>query len=218
MMLKPDTYWVGNVRTIWSHLLVKHGGERSKANQELALYKDGERESEMYFPIWRDIYLRLDQDLLAIGLQAAEVATERGVTPGPLRYMWADAVANSLYERFAARRWSAGRVEASHPNRNSRPPTAARCLPPCWRSPSCKLSSSASPSAGGRPARTPRPPLDLDERAEQRQLVQFDRAAAEGPALPPLLEHQLVRVAEAGEDGRARGGVADGETPAPHEP
>ncbi len=47
MMLRPKRYWVGNVRTIWSHLVIKHGMDQRRANTELQLCYDGERESEM---------------------------------------------------------------------------------------------------------------------------------------------------------------------------
>lgn len=101
MMLKPKVHWVGNVRTIWSHLLIKHGGKRSKANQELKLYRDGERDSEMEYLIWRDIYLALEPNILTLGRLAAEAADAQNVTPGPLRFMWPDAVAGFLFDQFA---------------------------------------------------------------------------------------------------------------------
>lgn len=101
MMLKPNVHWVGNVRTIWSHLLIKHRGKRSKANQELKLYKDDQRESEMDYLIWRDIYLALEPNILTVGQLAAKAATSQNVTPGSLRFMWPDAVASKLFDQFA---------------------------------------------------------------------------------------------------------------------
>jgi len=101
MMLKPNVNWVGNVRTIWSHLLIKHNGKRSKANQELKLYKDGERDSEMEYVIWRDIYLALEPNILTVGRLASEAAAAQNATPGALRFMWPDAVASFLFDRFA---------------------------------------------------------------------------------------------------------------------
>ena len=41
MMLNPDKFWVGNLKTIYSHLLLKYGGDKSKAGNELKLYIDG---------------------------------------------------------------------------------------------------------------------------------------------------------------------------------
>lgn len=102
MMLKPNVHWIGNVRTIWTHLLLKHDGNRTRANQELALYRDGERDSEMEYRIWRDVYLALEQSLLTAGRLASEAATSQSVVPRTLRFMWADAVASYLYDRFAS--------------------------------------------------------------------------------------------------------------------
>jgi hypothetical protein len=101
MMLKPNVHWVGNVRTIWSHLLIKHNGKRNKANQELKLYKDDQRDSEMAYLIWRDIYLALEQNMLTVGRLASEAATSQNVAPGPLRFMWPDAVASFLFDQWA---------------------------------------------------------------------------------------------------------------------
>jgi hypothetical protein len=101
MMLKPKVHWVGNVRTIWSHLLIKHKGTRSRANQELKLYRDDQRDSEMDYLIWRDIYIALEPNILTVGRLASEAAAAHNVTPGPLRFMWSDAVASYLFDQFA---------------------------------------------------------------------------------------------------------------------
>ena len=53
MMLKPDIHWVGNKRTIWSHLLVKHGMNQRPANQELRLYYARDDDSEMDYSLWQ---------------------------------------------------------------------------------------------------------------------------------------------------------------------
>lgn len=101
MMLNPNQFWVGNVRTIWAHLLQKHHGDQQRANQELSLYRDGERDSEMDYQIWRDVYLALEHELLELGRVASQAAEDQGVTPGTLRFLWADAVASFLYDTFA---------------------------------------------------------------------------------------------------------------------
>jgi hypothetical protein len=103
-MLRPRRYWVGNVRTIWSHLLVKHGMHERRANEELALYHDGERESEMTYQVWQHVYLRMEPDILALGRLAAQAAAARGVRPGRPRYLWPDAVASSAFDAFALAR------------------------------------------------------------------------------------------------------------------
>jgi hypothetical protein len=101
MMLKPNVHWVGNVKTIWSHLLIKHNGKRNRANQELKLYKDDQSDSEMDYQIWRDIYLALEPNILTVGRFASEAAVAQNVTPGSLQFMWPDAVAGFLFNQFA---------------------------------------------------------------------------------------------------------------------
>lgn len=103
MMLRPDVFWVGNKRTIWSHLLVTHNMNQRPANDALRLYYSRDDDSEMDYPVWRDLYLRVGPDLLTLGQRAAEVARTQGVEPGGLRYMWPDAVATFLFDRFARR-------------------------------------------------------------------------------------------------------------------
>ncbi len=103
MMLKPNDYWVGNVRTIWAYLLQKHDGDQQRANQEFCLYRDGERDSEMNYQIWRDIYLALENALSQLGCVSSQAAQTQGVAPGLLRFLWPDAVASFLYDVFADR-------------------------------------------------------------------------------------------------------------------
>jgi hypothetical protein len=38
MMPRPKRFWVGNVRTIWSHLVVKRAMDDDRANEELRLH------------------------------------------------------------------------------------------------------------------------------------------------------------------------------------
>jgi len=45
--------------------------------------------------------LALEQNILAVGQLAAEAAAAQNVTPGPLRFMWPDAVASFLFDHFA---------------------------------------------------------------------------------------------------------------------
>lgn len=98
-MLRPDRFWVGNVRTIWTHLLIKHGWDYSKADEELELYRDDDISSKMAYQIWRDIYLSMEPNLDTLIKIGNEYASKTGVKVGKLKYLWADAIANALYER-----------------------------------------------------------------------------------------------------------------------
>lgn len=97
-MLRPGTFWVTNVRTIWAHLLIKHADDVKKANEELKLYRDPERTSEMDYRIWSDIHVKLDVALTRLVELGKEEADQQKVEPGTFTYLWADAIANSLYE------------------------------------------------------------------------------------------------------------------------
>ena len=103
MMLNPEKYWVGNVRTIYSHLLLKHNGNQQKADEELQLYRepDGARPSEMEYRIWRDLYLSLENSLKNIAEMGDDEATKQGTSSGQYKFMWSDAICSMLYSSHA---------------------------------------------------------------------------------------------------------------------
>lgn len=103
MMLRPDTHWIANKRTIWTHLLVRQGMEETTANEALRLYYTRNDDSEMDYAIWRDLYLAVGPDLLTLGRRAENVARLQGIEPGRLQYLWPDAVATFLFDRHASR-------------------------------------------------------------------------------------------------------------------
>ena len=96
MMLRPKKYWVGNVRTIWSHLVIKHG-DIDKANEELELYRDNEETSEMYYFKWREIYILMNSNLNKIEKSSLKIAEEQKIKPGKIKYLWIDAICNEMY-------------------------------------------------------------------------------------------------------------------------
>jgi hypothetical protein len=102
MMLKPDIFWVANVRTVWTHLLLKHGYNLGKANEELKLYRSQEMTSEMEYQIWKEIYRLMKPSIAKVCEKGNAVSLEQGTDPCPLAYLWFDAIANALYEQFAA--------------------------------------------------------------------------------------------------------------------
>ncbi|MCI0632232.1 MAG: hypothetical protein L0Y44_16435 [Phycisphaerales bacterium] len=101
MMLKPAVHWVGNVRTIWSDLLVRNDGDANRANQALTAFRAQERDGEMPYDIWRDLYLALEQSLSELGRVGSVAANAQSVPTGTLRFMWPDALASHLFDRFA---------------------------------------------------------------------------------------------------------------------
>lgn len=97
-LLQPDKFWVGNVRTIYSHLIIKHKGDWGKADEELALYKFDDASSEMHYRIWQDIYISMKSTLDTIYKISVNWADEQDVKVGKHKYLWIDAVCNELYE------------------------------------------------------------------------------------------------------------------------
>lgn len=98
MLLQPAVHWVANTRSIWSHLLVKHGSINT-ANEALYLYRQGSQESEMAYKIWCAVHAAMEPDLRKLAVAGTKAANDQGIEPGTIEYIWADAIANALYER-----------------------------------------------------------------------------------------------------------------------
>lgn len=96
-MLNPSVCWVANVRTIWSHLVIKHGGDLDRANEELGLYRDHDEDSEMAYQKWAAIHRELGASMSVLNGIGTTCAVEQDVAPGKIAFIWADAVANALY-------------------------------------------------------------------------------------------------------------------------
>ncbi len=96
-MMNPAICWVANTRTIWTHLVLKHGGDFEKADEELRLYRNADDTSEMAYRNWEAIHRELEKSMTTIANDGAQYARSVSVAPGQLRYLWADAIANWLY-------------------------------------------------------------------------------------------------------------------------
>lgn len=100
-LLHPDLYWVANVRTIWGHLLVKHKGDLLRANEELSLYRDDDRNSEMHYKIWSEIYRGMKSNLLLIGQMGEDFFYDRKSPQGIKKFLWADVICSELYDHYS---------------------------------------------------------------------------------------------------------------------
>lgn len=99
-MINPTVCWVANTRTIWTHLLVKHGDDVSRADEELKLYREADASSEMEYAMWADIHTELDVALTRVAEMGAAASNRASVVPGEIKFLWADAIASSLYGMF----------------------------------------------------------------------------------------------------------------------
>lgn len=96
-MMNPQRCWVANTRTVWTHLLIKHDDDINKANEALKYYRDDDPVSEMSYAIWEAIHRELDTAMTRIAERAEKASNSHAVRPGPIKYLWADAVADALY-------------------------------------------------------------------------------------------------------------------------
>jgi hypothetical protein len=96
-MVNPHSCWVANVRTIWTHLVYKHNDSFSKADEALELYREADVTSEMAYQMWQALHTEIADTIPQILEQGTRLAKAAGVVSGPIRYIWADAIANQLY-------------------------------------------------------------------------------------------------------------------------
>ena len=99
-MVNPQVCWTANTRTIWTHLVIKHADDFEKANEELKLYRTAEADSEMAYQIWAHIHGELATSMTRIAEEGERLAKSSGASPGSIKYLWADAIASELYEKF----------------------------------------------------------------------------------------------------------------------
>ena len=99
-MVNPRICWVANVRTIWTHLVIKHGDNVQLADEELRLYRDSDESSKMSYAKWAAIHAELDVALTRISEQSLEVCDKMLFPPQRISYLWADAIASDLYEMY----------------------------------------------------------------------------------------------------------------------
>lgn len=101
-LMNPKYCWVANTRTIWTHLLFKHGGQLARANEELKLYRNADDTSEMAYRKWKAIHRELGPSLRNIASLARPISSAADVKPGKWDLLWADALCNRLYEQGQA--------------------------------------------------------------------------------------------------------------------
>jgi hypothetical protein len=95
-LVNPARLWVCNARTLWTSLLVKHGVV-STANEELKLYRESNSESEMYWPVWKDLHKGLER----VQRRLIEESAAHTIRPEDADFLWADAICNVAYEDMA---------------------------------------------------------------------------------------------------------------------
>jgi hypothetical protein len=102
-MMNPSVCWVVNTRTIWTHLVIKHADNIAIAKEALKLYRDADASSEMIYQMWAAMHLELATSMTRIAEEGQRLAMKASVQHGAIRYLWADAIANELYDMHNVR-------------------------------------------------------------------------------------------------------------------
>lgn len=99
-MLNPEVCWVANTRTIFSHFVMKHNGGFDVAKEEVRAYRNTDDESESAYRKWEAMHHTLFESMTAIASDGARYAQKVFVKPGNLKFLWADAISNWLYDNY----------------------------------------------------------------------------------------------------------------------
>lgn len=94
--------------------LIKHHNNFKRANDELQLYRDDDEDSEMAYKKWTDLFLESKDSIDELYVKGKHKADEDNVTVGTQKYLWADAIADKLFDEWANKRY------ISRSKRNSR--------------------------------------------------------------------------------------------------
>ena len=92
-MINPKICWVANKRTFWAHIAFKDGGD--VADEQLQLYGD-----EIDYRLWSNLHKGLGEGLLKMADEGEKLSTAAKVRAGPLKYIFADAIASQLYANY----------------------------------------------------------------------------------------------------------------------
>ncbi|MGH8013623.1 MAG: hypothetical protein ACREQ4_14095 [Candidatus Binataceae bacterium] len=90
-LMNPTARWITNRRTVWVYYLLRNDGNYRSANEATKISAEQG---------WSGFHLEVRQTLLNLAAAGDIVARGYGVTPGELTYLWADAIANEMYERY----------------------------------------------------------------------------------------------------------------------
>ena len=101
-MINPQVCWVCNRRTIWTHLAWTRG--TGEAEQLLEAFKIGDSDSEMAYSNWAvGFHPELGSSLAEVAKEGSKLSLEADVSPGPLVFLWADAIASRAFDDFHKR-------------------------------------------------------------------------------------------------------------------
>jgi hypothetical protein len=90
-LMNPKICWITNRRTVWAYYLLKNRGLYQSANEATKLSAEHG---------WSAFHDDIQQVLLNLAGAGSQLARAANIEPGGLVYLWGDAIANELYERY----------------------------------------------------------------------------------------------------------------------
>jgi hypothetical protein len=95
MMLWPDRFYCGNLRTFWAYLVDKPGGTIEGANEQLELFADHNADCEIPYSVWSDLYEPLAPTIGRLALHGAKLLDIESID-----FLLGDTVASKLYDKY----------------------------------------------------------------------------------------------------------------------
>lgn len=97
-MLKPDMYWVANVRTLWTQAYINNNFSINDANEYIRLFRQQPDPQDIRddYNMWSALYPTLENSLREIARIGNNFADEP--TPTNNIFLWADAICSELFE------------------------------------------------------------------------------------------------------------------------
>jgi hypothetical protein len=88
-LINPAVCWITNRRTVWTDFLIRNRGNYQSANEAIRISAEQG---------WTDFHRETRRTLVSLA-DAGRILTQAAdVLPGDLIFLWADAIANQLYE------------------------------------------------------------------------------------------------------------------------
>ena len=102
MMVRPKEFWVANIRTVWSYILIEKNFHYEESEELLELY-NSHVDSEIDYSVWREIYSEIGKNLIKLSELGITEAKRQKVVVTNYQYylyLWSDAIANAMYEDY----------------------------------------------------------------------------------------------------------------------
>ena len=98
-MLKPNMYWVANIRTLWTQAYINNNFSINSANEYIRLFRQQPNPQDIRddYNMWAALYPTLENSLREISRIGNDFAGESA--PSDNIFLWADAICSELFEQ-----------------------------------------------------------------------------------------------------------------------